>query len=229
MIKFVFLFSFTFLNHPSLFAKDEGNLAVTKTECIGSESAKYGAIYFHGMDSVLPSDQEQSNRKMLKTLSDQFSVRIAFPRSALECPNSKNQICWGWKFDRPETSSALKSIEKVSENCKLPNTKFLIGFSNGAYLLNKLFRQCDTKAEQIIISQGANIYSGQLESDPSSLAGCGKLIFISGINDKYNYDPKNNYTKQLKSKNANVQHFEFNGGHEMNLEALKKFFTAELK
>lgn len=190
--------------------------------CLGSDKSNLGVIYLHGMDTATPSDQEKQNRNILQNISDKYNLRIAIPRSNKACSQNKDQICWGWNFNDIELSYVRNEIEKSSSICKLPSKRILIGFSNGAYALNKLFRQCLTSNDQVIISQGANIYNGSLEIDPKDLSKCGHLIFISGLNDKYNFDPSLNYIKQLKSKNSNVDLITFDGGHEMNEEAVSK-------
>ncbi len=188
--------------------------------CIGGDNSVYGAIYLHGTDSIDPSVQEKKNREILQSVSRQFNIKIALPRAKELCDQSKDQICWGWKFEQNEIKELQNVIESSTKICKLPSKKILIGFSNGAYALNKLFSQCYLKGDQIIISQGANLLRGPIEYNTPNLSNCGRLIFISGKNDKYNYDASNSYAKKLIEKSARVDVIEFEGGHEMNLESL---------
>lgn len=188
--------------------------------CYGSETAPNGAIYFHGMDSISPSEQELNNRSILKELAEKHKLKIAIPRATSQCPNNKNQICWGWSFNDNEILNISSVIQSSKYSCKLKNTKILIGFSNGAYALNKLYRNCKTNQDQLIISIGANILKNKLELEPENLSNCGQLVFISGKHDKYNYDPSNRYPTEIKKKSGNVKLIEFNGGHEMTYETL---------
>lgn len=197
--------------------------------CIGSDNSKYGAIYLHGTDSVDPSEQEKKNREILQSISKRFDIKVALPRAKDLCDQSKDQLCWGWKFDQDEVNKIQNIIESSSKICKLPSRKILIGFSNGAYALNKLFRLCYLKQDQTIISQGANTLRGPLEYNTRNLSNCGKLIFISGKKDKYNYDTSNSYSKKLVEKSAHVEIVEFEGGHEMDLESLSDAIKSSIQ
>lgn len=202
---------------------DENNIS-----CIGGDNSDYGAIYLHGTDSIEPSVQEKKNREILESVSRRFNIRIALPRAKELCDQSKDQVCWGWTFDQNEIKKLLNAIESSAKVCKLPSNKILIGFSNGAYALNKLFRTCYLKEDQTIISQGANLLRGPLEYNTPNLSSCGRLIFISGKNDRYNYDTSNSYSKKLIEKSARVELIEFEGGHEMTLESLSNAIKSGL-
>jgi hypothetical protein len=89
----------------------DGQDKISSISCIGSEKAPLGAVYLHGMDSVIPSDQEMQNRKILQDISEKYNIRIALPRASQTCAQSPNQICWGWGFDAIELSLVTNTIK----------------------------------------------------------------------------------------------------------------------
>ena len=60
---------------------------------------------------------------------------------------------------------------------------------------------------------GSGLLKGNLEYEPKRVEGY--LTLIAGKQDKYNFDPKQNYYKQLKKKSDHIEIIEFNGGHEL--------------
>lgn len=197
--------------------------------CIGDSEASVGAVYLHGMDGFQPGLLELQNQKILKSVAKKFNLRIALPRAQQLCPEEQEQICWGWDFDETEVEKVRSTIEFSSRECGLPSKKILIGFSNGAYALNKMFRLCQTTNDQIIISQGANMLSESIEKNPKNLSQCGKIIFVSGKNDIYNYDRKAKYHLKLRKKHAHAELIEFKGGHEMTEETLTRALRLGLR
>ena len=99
------------------------------------------------MDSAVPSDKEMQNCRILQAISEKYNIRIALPRASQSCARSPKQICWGRGFDAIELSLVTNTIKTAKTICKLPSKNILIGFSNGAYALNKLFRQCLTSKD----------------------------------------------------------------------------------
>lgn len=195
--------------------------------CIGKETAKNGAIYLHGMDSIQPSKQELGNRQILQRIADRLDMRIAIPRATTICKN--DTLCWGWSFNKNEIDSLKNVLHTSAETCKLPSDRSLIGFSNGGYAYTQMLRFCMTRNDQTVISIGARLYHGKLEAHPLSLASCGQMIFLTGKNDQKNLNPSNDYAKKLKSKYAIVEEITFDGGHEIDenslLQILEKITT----
>ena len=64
-----------------------------------------------------------------------------------------------------------------------------------------------------IVTIGSTGYVGPLESPPTSLAGCGRMVMLVGTDDTYNSDPTDQFFHALEAKGADVRSVRFNGGH----------------
>jgi predicted esterase len=209
--------------HKHPFALSAADEELASAKCIGPVDAKHFVVYLHGIDSPSPSDQELGNRRVLAQIAREGSYRIALPRSTSRCPNQPGSICWGWSFNETEISAAVAAIDASAAACFPPDRHFtLVGFSNGGYLLGKMFRGCELPARlphaDGVIAVGSAIFEGPLESKPASLEACGQLVFISGSHDEYNFDPTQHYLQVLQAKGAHAEQAVFDGGHLVPLE-----------
>src|SRR5262249_37570459 len=117
---------------------------LTTARCIGPADAKRFAVYLHGADAPALSDQEVGNRRTLAQIAKELSIRIALPRASSTCPNQPGSVCWGWTYNDAERTAAVTAIDAAAAACFPTDRRFvLIGFSNGGYLLEKLFRTCE--------------------------------------------------------------------------------------
>jgi len=201
----------------------QDNQAKSQMVCIGSEQAANGAVYFHGIDSHQPSVQELLNREKLSALANELDMRIAVPRAQARC--LEGSICWGWALNDDEARQALDEVAAAVTACGVPgNNLGVIGFSNGGYLIAKLFRSNMFQDARPQISWGVAVSSavmrGPIGPVPPKVSG--RLVMVVGNSDQYNYDPKQNYFKELQKKSAQVYLFEFIGGHELPLAETRK-------
>ncbi len=189
----------------------------TDTICIGSPDAKSFAVYLHGVDGVTASSQELGNRKVLESLAKNLSMRIALPRASKACPNDASSLCWGWTFDERELDAAATAIRTAASSCFEGKSFGLVGFSNGGYLLTKMVRDCSLKRRVPLaswaVAAGSALFKGSLDPEPRSLSECGKLRFVTGTKDEFNFDPQHHLLDELKRKGADVGEVAFDGGH----------------
>lgn len=192
--------------------------------CIGPVLADRFVIYLHGMDSVVPSKQELQNRTILNNLANILNIRFAIPRAKEKCPTQPEAICWGWKFDQTELSTILPKIIESRSKCFSTEKPFaMLGFSNGGYLLmrwfSKSFPLSGVSLPTLIIASGSG--KGYVSSSINNLSSIPKLILVIGKQDKFNFDPSELLFKNFQKLNAPVQLIEFDGGHELNQDALE--------
>lgn len=206
----------------------EAQLNVT---CIGNDNAQGFLIYLHGMDSIIPSPQELTNRKILTDIALKYNLKIAMPRAEMECPTQLESICWGWTWSSLELTTIIPKILSAREQCFSSDKPFgVIGFSNGGYLLNNWFQAGLLPSFGInpsfIISSGAD--RGFILSNSIDLSKNPPLILIAGDHDIYNHDMSETYSAQLMTMHADVKVVTFNGAHELNEDvlttALKYFY-----
>jgi predicted esterase len=189
--------------------------------CFGATDAKHQIIWLHGLDSREPGDQEVLHRRQLEKIAEDFDVRFALPRGRESCGRG---VCYGWEFKDDQVGRAIEEINRLRSKCFSKDAKpIIMGFSNGGYLINRLFRRCELKSIGVesAISIGASMLEGPLEAKPETLSSCGSLAFLIGKKDKYNFDPKYNLYRRLKNKNARVRLVEFDGEHELPDPALR--------
>lgn len=169
------------------------------------------------MDASSISDQEVGNRANLALIAEALSIRIALPRATLPCPTQPSAICWGWAFDEREIRVAAATITDAAEACFGERPFGLIGFSNGGYLLSKLFRTCRVEEElpgvSWMVTVGSAALNGEMGPQPASLRGCGRMVILTGVDDTYNFDPADRFLHALEGKGADVRGRRFDGGH----------------
>lgn len=185
-----------------------------------TKSSKAKIIYLHGMDSIVTSAQELSTRKKLQTLSHEIGLEIAFPRAVEKCPSDEKRICWMWNTEKIETVKIKTAkILKESQECFKSSAPLIwVGFSNGGNLVSQIFQACELKGIYITFgSSGGYISPGVLD-----LLECGHFKSFIGKNDKWNYDNSVKFYKNLQNLKGKVEINEFNGGHEIEYEGLKK-------
>lgn len=198
----------------------ESQLDVT---CIGNDNAQGFLIYLHGMDSIIPSSQEVTNRKILSDLALKYNLKIAMPRAEMKCPTQLGSICWGWEWNYLELTTIIPKILSARKQCFSSDKPFgVIGFSNGGYLLNNWYQAGLLPSFGIkpsfIISSGAN--RGFIPSNSIDLSKNPPLILIAGDQDIYNHDMNEAYSAQLMTMQADVKVITFIGGHELNEDGL---------
>lgn len=197
-------------------------------QCLGDRiGAKQQVIYLHGMDTPSLSPLEIRNRKILTELAGEMNLRIALPRSPLPCPTKPGSVCWGWDFGTQELANALAIIAHARRKCfpeRAPTT--LIGFSNGGYLLTHWYRKGLLPApDSLPLSLVA--FGSELGALPprSNLRGLPRLTLAIGNRDEFNRDSKHHFFQELKSAGARVDLIEFDGGHALDKETLRKILS----
>jgi predicted esterase len=198
-----------------------------EVSCLGPENAKSYVIYLHGIDSPAPSAQEVENRRILSDLAKQDDIRIALPRAKSACPTQFGSQCWGWKFDDAELTEILPQILNSRAACFAAEKPFkILGFSNGGYLLLHWYargmRPSFGDVPDFLITSGSG--KGYVPSDQTNLSSNPPLTLEIGRNDEFNFDSSEKFFHALKDLKAPVTLFEFEGGHNLNADALSKAF-----
>jgi len=217
--------STTTVNRIETKRPSDANLEIS---CIGPDSADTFAIYLHGMDSVAPSQQELENRRVLAEIAKLRNIRFALPRASMSCPMQTDAICWGWKFDEIELNGILPKIFEARSACFQKEKPFwILGFSNGGYLLTRWYSLGMNPSMQP--SPTSIVASGSAKGHAPTnidLSENPELILIVGKQDRFNFDPSEELFHQLKKLKAPIKLIEFQGGHILHqtsiLSALKQ-------
>ncbi len=185
--------------------------------CLGPADAKQFVVYVHGIDLATIGDEEVANRSNLAHIADALSLRIALPRAPSPCPDQSASLCWGWTFSNAELTTASTAIANAATACFGNRDYGAIGFSNGGYLLTNLVQDCALHSllphALWVVTIGSAMFHGPLPPGPDSLAGCGRLVALSGTRDTQNFDPTDHLVGALAAKHADVTARSFDGGH----------------
>lgn len=226
LLTAVLISQMSFCNGSTIeFKNNRATKSDLDVSCIGPTNADNFVIYLHGMDSVMPSQQELHNRDILNNIAKILNIRFAIPRAQAQCPKQPNSICWGWKFDQIELSTVLPQVMEARLKCFSNEKSFgMLGFSNGGYLLMRWYSEGSSPSIlprlNLIVASGSG--KGQVSSVISDLSTNPKLVLVIGKQDQFNYDPSESWFQSLQRLKAQVQLIEFEGGHELNQDALLK-------
>ncbi len=192
--------------------------------CYGPATAKVGLIYLHGIDDVSLGHLEKANRLVLERLAASLSIRVALPRGNLSCRPGK--LCWSHQSQQ-QRQSTLRYILEHSKTCLSGRSlRALIGFSNGAYLVNKLFQSCLAEQRQLhFIAVGG---MGELSSAPTKITSCGTLDLLVGRSD-ISRDKVRSFGQRLAKRFPNRVYFEsYAGGHHLQEPSLMRTLKRRL-
>ena len=190
------------------------SLPVFSQECIGPKTAKIGMVFLHGMDSPEFGPQERKTREHFTKMAKELDIAFALPRSPMKCPTKPHLVCWGWSFQELNSvDNALAASEKAKQTC-FPEAKStgIMGYSNGGYVVNYILKYCKKNSFNWAISIGAG--STWKDSDAvTDMSSCGQYVFLTGIQDTYNYDTVLKMKPWLQKRKVNFSIAEYDGGH----------------
>jgi len=169
--------------------------------CIGPRDANLNIVYLHGLDTIAPSWVELQNRARLHALARHLHARIALPRAS------------GRWLQGPGIAESVGMIKAAASECFQPGGFVLLGFSDGANLVNELFLQCRSDVASTFIAIGG---SSGAPRHPGDLSVCGRLFLVAGHHEP-GFSTNKAYARQLARRGANVQFIEHSGPHEIPL------------
>lgn len=232
--RIIFLFSIIVMATFSCETLQEQGHSNKFSECIGNSSAEKFLIYLHGMDASTPSSQELKNRKQLLLIANELNIRIALPRAIKPCLGQPQSICWSWNHSKEEMTASAEIVEQSANSCFPLGARYgLLGFSNGAYLLSAVYRNCKLadifpSADWVVLVGGSKM-KGSIGPVPSSLKNCGSMSILNGDQDGFNADIDRNYYQQLIQKGADVKEIFYKGGHELPYKELRDLLMQRFK
>lgn len=207
--------------------------AKPKASCFGDRKSGAGVIYLHGIDTIVPSEQELGNRRLLIKIAATLKFDLAIVRSTEFCKEKSRagQLCWH-RGDEQLNQTLLSEITTAGAECfSLDARVGILGFSNAGYLLNAITTQCLPSKTKWFLSIGA---AGDVLKDaPQTNANCQDhlLHFMIGKKDITNIKVRKTFA-QLKSLGRKIALTEFTGGHEIpelpTSEILAKLVTENI-
>lgn len=181
------------------------------TDCIGAPDAPLRVVYLHGLDTYGPTWQEMKSRATLRAVARTAGARIALPRA----PGR-------WTADLAGSRKAIdESARRCFGNSSAPYV--LLGFSEGAYLVNEMYLECRPDRVAWFISAGGegSVPKGAL----ADASVCGRMVVIAGRHEP-SYVVNRGFARRLQKRGGDVRFIEHDGVHELTfptlLEALRQ-------
>ena len=187
-----------FVQHALAFiSRDREPLPCT---CIGRRDAAVNIVYLHGLDTVAPSWQEIQNREKLRAIAQILDARIALPRGPGRWPQ------------RSDIAKSVDLIEQASRACFRSSRLMVVGFSDGANVVNQLYVSCRPDIASTYVSAGSSEVA--FRRDAQSLARCGQLVLIAGRHEP-GFETTRIFATQLAKRGYRVQFVAHSGPHEL--------------
>lgn len=188
-------------------------------QCYRSKNPKKNIVYLHGIDTTSPSKQELNNRRLLQKLAQRHSFNLAISRSDLPCRTRKGSVCWP-HYSSEQVKKTWEKIKSSTKGCIDPKKQTsYFGFSNGGYLLAKVFQLCHA-------SENTWFYLvGSASSLRKMTKPCGYATIVIGHDDKITHPKAIAFYKHLKLLTPRVAFHEYQGGHELTPTLLDHLFN----
>lgn len=185
--------------------------SLERVECAGNKAASHALVYLHGVDPPEPTQQESSNRELLKRLANSEGIALALLRSTHFCTQAafKGKLCWP-RGDDQSMLADLRHMLKDAAVCHKPSAKIgMLGFSNGGYFINKIVSRCLKTPVFWLASIGS---AGSVDSPGMNQSACGHLHLMIGRKDISQTKARKFY-QELRKVGRSVELVEFEGGH----------------
>ncbi len=176
---------------------------------LGSPTSNQTWIYLCGLVADFVPEH-MDNLKIIDELGKQINVRFLAMIPKSRCPQLNNRLCWPHDTDKELLQTYQEIINAVHDY----PVQGYIGFSNGGFFLNKLAQFVDI--DKLIISIGA---AGPLFNKQGPINTVHLLI---GKKDQWHYQHAINLYDQSKDANLTIHLVEYDDGHQVPVEALKK-------
>lgn len=213
-------------SYPRVPAGDANAVA----SCIGPEDSMGFMVYLHGRDFDPPGTLELQNRHVLEQIAENLHIKIALPRGSETCGGNGPPRCWGWEISDSQTEEALKAIQSAADSCFGSGKSFgLIGFSNGGYVVDRIYRTCALRSSSWFISVGAGAANPPSAQWAADLSTCGTFTLIEGTQDPQNYDKSGTYLGKIQRRGGHAQELQFEGGHEIPYEPTRRAILENLR
>jgi|ERR1043165_81982 hypothetical protein len=172
--------------------------------CFGPRDTDLNIVYLHGLDTIAPSWMELQNRAKLHVIAKHLHARIALPRAS------------GRWLHGSRIAESLGIIKEASSECFRRGNFVLLGFSDGANLVNELFVQCRSDVTSTFVAVGP---SETIPRHSVDWSACGHFFLVAGRHEP-GFSTNQAYAQQLARRGAKVQFIEHSGPHELPLKQL---------
>lgn len=169
--------------------------------------ASGGLIYLHGIDSPIPSLQEQRNRTIVGNIATNLGLDLYIPRATAQCEAPwAGSICW--RLDNAAREE-ISTVELGATKCFSDSKPILaLGFSRGGILLSRIstLNLNTSFSALILVGAGGNVPSTGYPANSLPVS------ILLGQFDKANDSFARNFCAWLGPKCTLLS---YEGGHEL--------------
>ena len=193
-----------------------GELLATTYVTVGAKASRQTWVYLCGLSPDFNSAIELDNRKVLEEIGQEVGISFIAINPQNRCEDADNQICW--LSDTPATTMEThKQIEAVIGNQQIQG---YIGFSNGAFFLNKLSQIKELNVPIIAIAG-----SGTIGSTPKK----NTLYLLFGSEDPSYDDSVQKFIDDAKGTSLDIEFISYKDSHVIPKKELIELFRRIMK
>jgi hypothetical protein len=175
---------------------------------IGSQNSSQTWIYLCGLiTDFIP--KQMNELKVLDTIGKELNLKIVVIIPHDRCPQYNHRLCW----PQENKEELLTTYKKIMNTVNTQTIDGYIGFSNGGFFLTQLAQYIAMHKPIIAIG------SAGLINDPQGPHN--KVHLLIGTKDQWHYEHAINLYNQSKNTNLTINLIEYDGGHEIPINALK--------
>ncbi len=178
---------------------------------LGSSESSQTWIYLCGLVQDF-NFKHMNELTILDIIGKECNIKIMAIIPQHRCAQYNYSLCWP-HANKNELMQTYQEIIKSVDTCKIDG---YIGFSNGGFFLIQLAQYISFNKP--IIAIGAAGYIN------NSTGPHNTIDLLIGKQDQWHYQHAINLYEQSKNTNLTVKFTEYDGGHEVPITVLKKYF-----
>ncbi len=175
-------------------------------------------IYLHGIDSVLPSDQELTNRAIISSVTAPLNIHVNYLRSQWTCEKQEG-LCW--PLSGKNRSLAVKALRDKAKELRELGYKQVgaLGFSRGGFFLSSAFFRAELAYLDFIVVSGAGLDSVPIKLP--SISSKPEITVLLGLKDQYHFEATGRLINLLEQRHIKYNFNQHALGHMLEEETLR--------
>jgi len=182
----------------------------------GSSTSNKTWIYLCGLrNEFLPEYMDEL--KVLDTIGKQLNIKFLAMIPKSRCPQLNNRLCWPHDTEQ----ELLQTYQEIILTTRNQPIQGYIGFSNGGFFLNKLAQFVEIYKPIISIGAAGPLFNKQ--------GPINAIYLLIGKKDHWHYEHAVSLYDQSKNTNLIIHLIEYNEGHQVPTNSLKKLIEGFLE
>ncbi|MGB1230242.1 MAG: hypothetical protein ACPG7U_03650 [Holosporaceae bacterium] len=205
MWRFLMIISFLLLSACTHYNEQQGYVI------LGDQKSNRVWVYLCGLTRQWDSSEERSNRKILEQIANKEHIKVVAIKSFARCSQFDDKLCWPHDTQE-QVKNTYANINHVISGYDIDG---FIGFSNGAFFLNRAAQEIALN-KPIISIGGAGYFDSEKDIDT-------RIYLIIGKQDHSHYENAILFHKRAnKYKHDSVQLMTHDSGHVMPEDIIRQ-------